>query len=74
MTAKHFYGAYKKGRKAFQADGDSAVCPYQDKRGGRYNHIVTFSRAFIAYWFEGFEDAQAGRPDRYSDVGASQDT
>ncbi|MCK4958032.1 MAG: hypothetical protein KAT00_01500 [Planctomycetes bacterium] len=60
-----FLGAYNKGRLAFRDSEDAAVCPYPDKRCGKYDHIVTFSRAFQTYWREGFEDEKAGLPMRY---------
>ena len=60
-----FYGAYQKGFDAYH-NGAPQACPYRDKRAGRYNHIVTFSRAFILFWHEGFTDAQNGWPKRYT--------
>jgi ribosome modulation factor len=30
-------------------------CPYKDKRGGIYWHRVTWSRAFIGVWMDGWE-------------------
>jgi len=66
--AKNFYGAYHNGYCAFQvwlnADDISTLCPYRDYRTG--DGKVTFSRAFRKLWLEGFEDARAGLPSRYS--------
>ena len=49
-------GAYLKGAKAFTDGKSEADCPYEDKRKdcGR----LTWSRAFIAAWWDGFEDAK----------------
>ncbi len=60
-----FYGAYQKGYQAYQQQGQGARCPYVDKRAGRHDHIVTFSRAFTRYWQEGFSDASQNLPPRY---------
>lgn len=62
---KAFLGAYRKGRKAYELEGAEAQCPYPDKRGGIYDHVITYSRAFQKYWREGFEDAQSFKPVRY---------
>jgi hypothetical protein len=63
---KSFLGAYRKGRKAWDEHGFGALCPYPDRRAGRHNHIVTFSRAFQRLWWEGWEDSRSGRPEQYS--------
>jgi ribosome modulation factor len=49
-------GAYLKGHKAFEAGESEACCPYEDKRkdSGR----LTWSRAFISAWSDGYRDAQ----------------
>ena len=48
-----FAGAYRKGRQASE-DGKSLTdCPYTDKRTDHKNG-VTFSRAFVKAWYEGF--------------------
>lgn len=68
MIAKHFLEAYNKGRKAAlenPAGQAHELCPYPDYRGGKYDHIITFSRPFRKYWAEGFQDAKAGLPSRY---------
>jgi hypothetical protein len=64
FTTAALFGAYRKGRKAAQ-EGRPASSPYTDKRGGRYNNVVTFSRAFMRMWHEGYEDQIAGLPERY---------
>lgn len=46
IYGKAFLGAYNKGRKAYLDHGEKAKCPYADKRGGKYDHVITFSRAF----------------------------
>jgi len=50
-------GANKKGREARQEGKPKTSCPYRDKRG-EYRGSVTFSRAFIGEWMDGwdFED------------------
>lgn len=63
--APAFFSAHIKGRAAFREHGDKAECPYTETRGGRYNHVITFSRAFQKYWREGREDEKAGRPVKY---------
>jgi hypothetical protein len=56
-----FIAAYLKGRKAF-ADGKDVGrdCPYYDHRGSNENS-VTFSRAFIRHWTDGWMDAKQER-------------
>jgi len=65
LNNKAFFSAYKRGRRAFDLYGDSAVCPYPETRGGQYGQVVTFSRAFQKYWREGIEDARDNLPIRY---------
>lgn len=65
QTTKQFLGAYKKGRKAAKEGKSYQKCPYRDYRAGRFDHIITFSRAFIRFWRKGFEDEKAGKPDSY---------
>jgi hypothetical protein len=55
---KAFDGAYRKGKEAFKAGKSPADCPYHDTRAGKYGNIVTFSRAFMKEWHEGFLEAQ----------------
>lgn len=52
-------GAYLKGLLAGLADESEDACPYEDKRKpcGR----LTWSRAFRAAWFEGWDDARENR-------------
>ena len=59
QLSPHFFGAYKKGRLAYLAEGDKAVCPYLETRGGKYRHVVTFSRAYQKFWHEGFQDEKS---------------
>ena len=54
-----------KGRVAFRENGENAKSPYPETRGGKYNHVVTFSRAFQKFWHEGFNDEKTGRPVQY---------
>jgi hypothetical protein len=65
VVTKSFLGAYKRGREDFRQSGKHAICPYQDKRGGRFGQVTTFSRAFQRFWQEGFKDEQSGDIDRY---------
>lgn len=46
-------GAYRKGYKAAFA-GEACACPYIDKRSKHGCH-VTFSRAFLRAWYDGFD-------------------
>lgn len=50
-------GAYRKGVKASAQGIPLSACPYQDKRkpGGQ----LTWSRAFIAAWCDGWTDFKA---------------
>lgn len=57
-----FIGAYKKGYAAHQT-GDE--CPYADRRGGRHDHVITYSRAFQNYWKQGLADARDGVAPRW---------
>lgn len=53
-TNPAFKGAAKKGWIA-AAEGQSLeACPYPDYRGGKHDHIVTFSRAFQKAWKNGW--------------------
>lgn len=65
---RNYFGAYVKGREAFKRDGDSAICPYLDRRGGQYCHVVTFSRAYQRYWREGLEDERNQAQMRYTKI------
>lgn len=58
--SKQFYGAYCKGRAAFEKYGKAATCPYPDIMTGRHMHVITFSRAFRKFWVAGFEDMKTG--------------
>lgn len=53
-----FDGAYLKGQKAFFA-GEPCESPYVDRRGDWHN-MITFSRAFIRAWEDGWNDAEKG--------------
>lgn len=53
---KALEGARRKGREARIAGEPITACPYQDKRGGRHDHMITFSRAFIRAWTDGWRD------------------
>ena len=48
-------GAYRKGREAFLAGKRESDCPYEDKRG-HWHNMVTWSRAFITAWRDGYRD------------------
>ncbi len=64
VTSAALLGAYRKGRRAAEA-GQRRASPYTDKRGGPHANVVTFSRAFMRMWYEGFDDAKAKRPESY---------
>lgn len=51
-----FLSAYMKGFNAGAGGAKRSSCPYDDHRGN-YHEMVTFSRAFIRYWMEGYDDA-----------------
>lgn len=55
---KAFFGAYKKGRKARAEGRPITTCPYGDLRTDRGG--VTFSRAFIRAWKNGWNGKIAG--------------
>lgn len=59
-TNKAFIGAYRKGQAAHAAGEGRDSCPYQDKMGGRHDHVITYSRTFRQFWFSGFDDAARG--------------
>lgn len=50
MQHRGFQGAFDKG---FRSLRDGSECPYEDRRGGKYNHQVTWSRAYIRAWHTG---------------------
>lgn len=57
--SRAFQSALRKGYEAFHAGEKKTACPYTDHRtwyGG-----VTFSRAFIKRWEEGWESASEGK-------------
>lgn len=60
LTNRAFIGAYRKGQTAFKEGKPISDCPYRDTRGGKYLHVITYSRAFINCWEEGHRDAEAG--------------
>jgi hypothetical protein len=50
-----FQGAYKKGFRAGEEGKPKSHNPYCDERTARGS--VTYSRAFLKFWDEGWEDA-----------------
>ena len=58
---KALEGAKRKGREAREAGLPESACPYGDKRGGRHGHMITFSRAFIRAWLEGYRGVEVDR-------------
>lgn len=64
MTSRAFLGAYRKGYAAGKA-GEKRASPYADRRTG-YHNGKTFSQSFINYWNLGYDDAVAGKPERYA--------
>ena len=50
-------GAERKGREAFLTGKPRSACPYKDKRQD-YRNIVTWSRAFITAWHDGYDEAE----------------
>ena len=65
LTSPALLGAYRKGRDARRAGDPRTSCPYKDKRGGHHGHVVTFSRAFMRMWRDGWDDERASVPERY---------
>lgn len=60
---KALAGARRKGYEAGRAGQPESTCPYQDKRGGRHGHVITFSRAFRNWWLIGWKEGCAARGD-----------
>lgn len=56
-------GVYRKGVRAFEEGVPICECPYEDKRA-RYGKFVTFSRAYIHLWREGWQAADADSEER----------
>ena len=54
-------GAFNKGKKARTEGKPIAACPYPDRR--TYHGNITFSRAFIRAWINGWKDASEGEAD-----------
>lgn len=54
-------GAYRKGSAAFQEGRSLSDCPYADYR--KHNGRLTWSRAYIRAWEDGFRDAQTQEHD-----------
>lgn len=54
-TNRAFQGAWQRGYRDYLVG--LIHCPYPDRRGHRRN-IITFSRSFRKYWFDGFEAAR----------------
>lgn len=50
-------GAERKGREAFRAGKPRSACPYEDKRG-HWHNMITWSRAFITAWNDGWDEAK----------------
>lgn len=48
-----FLSAWWKGWYAGLSGAAIEECPYPDKRAGNHGQIVTYSRAFRAYWIAG---------------------
>lgn len=65
LTTPAFFGTYQKGRKAARDGLPKSHCPYDDKRGGQHGQIITYSRSFISFWEDGWDDETAKKPDRY---------
>ncbi len=65
LTTPAFFGTYQKGRAAARAGQSKDTCPYEDKRGGHHGQVITYSRSFISFWCDGWDDEKAGKPDRY---------
>jgi hypothetical protein len=64
-TSRAFLSAYRKGRAAAK-EGLPKISPYPDLRGGRFDHIVTWSRSFHKYWMEGYNHQRTGLPEAYT--------
>jgi len=54
-------GAYRKGLAAHVAGEPLSACPYRDKR--KWNGKLSWSRAFINAWCDGWEHAKSNRED-----------
>lgn len=67
-TSRAFMATYRRGREAAKL-GKPRQSPYADLRGGRFGQVTTWSRAFMGYWYDGYDDEKAGKPDRYCTVG-----
>lgn len=65
QTSRGFLSVYRKGREAAK-NGQARKSPYADKRGGCFQHVITWSRSFQKYWLEGFDDENGRLPDRYT--------
>ena len=57
-----FRGARRKGYLAQKAGKPRNSCPYPDHRGGANGGTITWSRAFMSYWYEGWDLAARGKP------------
>lgn len=57
MSNNALDGARRKGREAHAAGTLRSRCPYGDFRGGRHGNIITWSRAFIRAWEDGWDTA-----------------
>jgi hypothetical protein len=51
-----FHRAYSNGMEAALARRPRSTNPYPDRRGGQYNHIITYSRAWQTAWDDGWVD------------------
>lgn len=67
-------GAYRKGWEASAAGQPYTACPYRDKR--KWNGRLTWSRAFIAAWQDGWNAFRQHDPisARYHDRANSSDS
>jgi hypothetical protein len=61
LTHRALQAAFDKGYASLT---DGSTCPYDDKRGGKYDHITTFSRAYINAWHAGRKYAEVERTER----------
>ncbi len=55
---KAFKSAWWRGVYAYRNGDRSTSCPYEDLRGGRNGHIITWSRSFRRFWMKGYRDAE----------------
>jgi len=51
-----FWSAYRRGWETPQ----DKLCPYKDIMVGLHNNVVSYSRSWRRFWFEGHEDKEKG--------------